>query len=149
MKKFDFRLEPVLKYKSDLLEVLKSEHAGAVKMVSEQNDVLQNLKNETKSSMLNFDEKKETGITIAEAGLYERYIFKQDQLIKAETAKLNHLMKVESEKRDKVVEAKKEMLTIEKLRDIKISEYKKQVQKENELFIEEFVSSANIKAKNS
>ena len=41
------------------------------------------------------------------------------------------------------------MLSIEKLRDIKISEYKKQVQKENELFIEEFVSSANIKAKNS
>ena len=43
-----------------------------------------------------------------------------------------------------MVEAKKEMLSIEKLKDIKISEYRKEEQKENELFIEEFISSRKL-----
>ena len=44
-----------------------------------------------------------------------------------------------------MVEAKKEMLSIEKLKDIKINEYKKEEQKQNELFIEEFISSRKFK----
>lgn len=77
--------------------------------------------------------------------MYEKYLIRQNQLIKEETAKLNQLKKIEAEKRDKMVEAKKEMLSIEKLKDIKINEYRKEEQKENELFIEEFISSRKFK----
>ena len=48
-----------------------------------------------------------------------------------------------------MIEAKKEMLSIEKLKDIKVEEYKKEVQKQSELFIEEFVSSESLKHKNN
>ena len=145
MKKFSFRLEPVLKYKSDMLEILKNDHAESVKKVNEQNNVVERLKNDEHMSVLNFDSKKANGITIAEAELYEKYIIRQNQIIKEETAKLNQLKKIEAEKRDKMVEAKKEMLSIEKLKDIKINEYKKEEQKQNELFIEEFISSRKFK----
>ncbi len=145
MKKFSFRLEPVLKYKSDMLEILKNDHADSVKKVTEQNSVIERLKKEEQVSVSNFDSKKTAGITIAEAELYEKYLIRQNQLIKEETAKLNQLKKIEAEKRDKMVEAKKEMLSIEKLKDIKINEYRKEEQKDNELFIEEFISSRKFK----
>mgnify|MGYP003378105372 FL=1 len=44
-----------------------------------------------------------------------------------------------------MIEAKKEKLSIEKLKEIKVEQYKKAVQKENELFIEEFVSNAKTR----
>ena len=59
MKKFSFRLEPVLKYKSDMLEILKNDHADSVKKVTEQNNVIERLKKEEQVSVSNFDSKKQ------------------------------------------------------------------------------------------
>lgn len=149
MKKFTFRLEPVLKYKSDILEALKNEYAEAAKNVFEQMEIVDSLKNEEELLVLKFNSKKIEGLTIAEATIYESFIIKQNKQIKLETSKLDHLRKIEDEKREKMIEAKKEMLSIEKLKDIKVEEYKKEVQKQSELFIEEFVSSESLKHKNN
>ena len=149
MKKFTFRLEPVLKYKSDILEALKNEYAVAAKNVFEQMEIVNSLKNEEELLVLKFNSKKIEGLTIAEATIYESFIIKQNKQIKLETSKLDHLRKIEDEKREKMIEAKKEMLSIEKLKDIKVEEYKKEVQKQSELFIEEFVSSESLKHKNN
>lgn len=149
MKKFTFRLEPVLKYKSDILEALKNEYAEAAKNVFEQMEIVNSLKNEEELLVLKFNSKKIEGLTIAEATIYESFIIKQNKQIKFETSKLDHLRKIEDEKREKMIEAKKEMLSIEKLKDIKVEEYKKEVQKQSELFIEEFVSSESLKHKNN
>ncbi len=149
MKKFTFRLEPVLKYKSDILEALKNEYAEAAKNVFEQMEIVNSLKNEEELLVLKFNSKKIEGLTIAEATIYESFIIKQNKQIKLETSKLDHLRKIEDEKREKMIEAKKEMLSIEKLKDIKVEEYKKEVQKQSELFIEEFVSSESLKHKNN
>ena len=149
MKKFTFRLEPVLKYKSDILEALKNEYAEAAKNVFEQMEIVNSLKNEEELLVLKFNSKKIEGLTIAEATIYESFIIKQNKQIKLETSKLDHLRKIEDEKREKMIEAKKEMLSIEKLKDIKVEEYKKEVQNQSELFIEEFVSSESLKHKNN
>ncbi len=147
MKKFSFRLEPVLKYKSDLLEVLKNEYAQAAQNVVAQRMKIEELKKEENALILKFNTKKEEGITIAEATIFESFIIKQNKLIKEQTAQLNHLKKIEDEKREKMIGAKKEMLSIEKLKSISEEEYKKETQKENELFIEEFVTGASLKHK--
>ena len=149
MKKFTFRLEPVLKYKSDILEALKNEYAEAAKNVFEQMEIVNSLKNEEELLVFKFNSKKIEGLTIAEATIYESFIIKQNKQIKLETYKLDNLRKIEDEKREKMIEAKKEMLSIEKLKDIKVEEYKKEVQKQSELFIEEFVSSESLKHKNN
>lgn len=147
MKKFSFRLEPVLKYKSDLLEVLKNEYAQAAQNVVAQRMKIEELKKEENALILKFNTKKEEGITIAEATIFESFIINQNKLIKEQTAQLNHLKKIEDEKREKMIGAKKEMLSIEKLKSISEEEYKKETQKENELFIEEFVTGASLKHK--
>ncbi len=145
MKKFSFQLEPVLKYKGDILEVLKNEHSMALKDVVEQETVIQNLENEKKAFLFEFNEKKKNAMTVMEAGIYERYLQKQNAIISSENNKLKELQFKEAKKREKMIEAKKEKLSIEKLKEIKVEQYKKAVQKENELFIEEFVSNAKTR----
>ena len=145
MKKFSFHLEPVLKYKGDILEVVKNEHSKALRDVADQEERIKTIENNKKESIRQFDEKKKKFITVAEAEIYGMYIARQDAVLKREYAVLKTLQKAEAEKREKMIEAKKEKLSIEKLKEIKISQYNKAMQKENEAFIEEFVSNAKIK----
>ena len=133
MKKFSFHLEPVLKYKGDILDV------------ADQEERIKTIENNKKEYIRQFDEKKKKFITVAEAEIYGMYIARQDAVLKREYAVLKTLQKAEAEKREKMIEAKKEKLSIEKLKEIKISQYNKAMQKENEAFIEEFVSNAKIK----
>ncbi len=145
MKKFSFQLEPVLKYKSDILEVRRNEHSRALKAVVDQENHIQELENEKRAYMLEFEEKKKGFITVIEASVYESYLQRQNAVIRTEYKKLQQLQKKEEEKRNIMIEAKKEKLSIEKLREIKVGQYNQAVQKENEMFIEEFVSNSRIR----
>ena len=145
MKKFSFQLEPVLKYKSDILEVRRNEHSRAIKAVVDQENHIQELENEKRAYMLEFEEKKKGFITVIEASVYESYLQRQNAVIRTEHKKLKQLQKTEEEKRNIMIEAKKEKLSIEKLREIKVGQYNQAVQKENEMFIEEFVSNSRIR----
>lgn len=80
-----------------------------------------------------------------EASVYESYLQRQNAVIRTEHKKLKQLQKTEEEKRNIMIEAKKEKLSIEKLREIKVGQYNQAVQKENEMFIEEFVSNSRIR----
>ena len=145
MKKFSFQLEPVLKYKSDILEVRRNEHSRALKAVVDQENHIQELENEKRAYMLEFEEKKKGFITVIEASVYESYLQRQNAVIRTEHKKLKQLQKTEEEKRNIMIEAKKEKLSIEKLREIKVGQYNQAVQKENEMFIEEFVSNSILR----
>lgn len=149
MKKFSFQLEPVLKYKSDILEVRRNEHSRALKAVVDQENHIQELENEKKAFMLEFEEKKKGFITVVEASVYQSYLQRQNAVIRTEYTKLKQLQQKEEEKRNIMIEAKKEKLSIEKLREIKVGQYNQAVQKENETFIEEFVSNSRIRMQRS
>ncbi|MCI8341657.1 MAG: flagellar export protein FliJ [Firmicutes bacterium] len=145
MKKFSFHLEPVLKYKGDILESVKNEHGMALRDVVDQEERIRNIEKNKQEYISKFDEKKKISISVAEAEIYEMYIARQEAVLKKEREHLKVLEKIEAEKREKMIEAKKEKLSIEKLKEIKVSQYNKAMQKENELFIEEFVSNSKIK----
>ena len=49
-------------------------------------------------------------------------------------------------KRKEVVEAKQETAAIEKLKEKKVRDYKKALEKSEEAFIEEFVSTSRVRA---
>ena len=71
--------------------------------------------------------------------IWRRIVKKQEELIE---------LKMEEEKRRaKVVEAKKESSSLDKLKEKQFEEYNKQVQKENEQMIEEFVSTQSAFAR--
>lgn len=67
--------------------------------------------------------------------------------IRDKQEELTMIQEEEEKKRQEVVEAKKETSSIEKLKEHKLEEYNKAVQKQEEQFIEEFVSTKNAMEK--
>ena len=67
MKKFSFKLEPVLKYKNDRLEMLRNEHAGILRRIRAQEDKIAGLEWERDACAAEFNAKKLSGIEITSA----------------------------------------------------------------------------------
>ena len=146
MKKFKFSLEMVLNYKQQVLESLQGEHAAALSRLREQEQLLERMWREYRAYNEEYCEKKAAGMTISEAMSYQNGLRVLEQRIQRETDRLEELRKDEERKRERVVEARKETASIEKLREKKLQVYQKAVAKSEELFIEEFVSSRNHSA---
>ena len=147
MKKFSFKLEPVLKYKNDRLEMLKNEHAKIVARIVAQEEKIAGLENDRHNCEMEFNERKKMGIIPIEAVNFQNYLDMQDKVIKKEQLVLKGIQAEEERKKEEILEAKKESLTIERLKEINLEQYRKEEAKENENFIEEFVSNARAAAK--
>ena len=140
MKKFSFSLGTVLDYKNQVLDSLMNEHAAIIARVREQEGVIAKMEAEYAAHNLEYIERKTTGMTIIEAQSYQGYFRVTEVKIKREYEKLTAIKLEEEKKRAQVVEAKKETSSIEKLKEKKMESYQKVVQKNEELFVEEFVS---------
>lgn len=141
MKKFYFPLDTVLKYKDQVLDSLKSEYAQIMLQVSTQEKKIENLQHQYIDYCQDFEQKKLSGMLLNEMRDFENYIlYMQRQMVKEEQV-LKKLKKKEEDKRQEVVEAKKEKASIEKLKEKNLTQYNKEYQRSEELFIEEFVSN--------
>lgn len=140
MKKFSFSLGTVLDYKNQVLDSLMNDHAAAIAKVNEQEKVIATMEAEYTAHNMEYIERKTTGMTIIEAQSYQGYFRVTEVRVKKEKEKLLFLKQEEEKRRALVVEAKKETSSIEKLKEKKLESYQKLVQKNEELFVEEFVS---------
>lgn len=147
MKKFFFSLDTVLEYKERVLENLKGEHARILIKVRECESEIQRLEEERYSCGKELDARRYRGMSINEIRTYENYLEALRLKIRRKQEELIKLQEEEEKKKEEVVEAKKETSSIEKLRERKLEEYNRQVQKEEEQFIEEFVSTRDAIAK--
>lgn len=147
MKAFFFSLDTVLSYKEQILENLKGEHARALMKVRECEQEIERLARERAECGKKLEESRLEGITIKEIGTYANYMEALRIRIEDKKQELVVLKQQEEEKKNQVIEAKKETSSIDKLKEHKVEEYNKQVQKEEELFIEEFVSTKNAMEK--
>ena len=77
---------------------------------------------------------------------YSRYIKVLQYNIKLEYEKLAKLREAEEKKREELVEMKKETASFEKLEEKRLEEYNYLARKEQEVFIEEFVSNKKYAA---
>lgn len=91
-----------------------------------------------------FDERKAAGIIPMEAVNYQNYLNRQNAFIKREYIVLGKIREQEEKKKAEVLEARRESLAIEKLKELRKEEYRKEEAKENEQFIEEFVSNSRF-----
>ena len=147
MKKFFFALDTVLNYKEQVLDGLKAEHARILAKVRECERAIERLEQEHFQCTQEFQHSRAAGMKISDIHTYENYLDalrlkilqKQELLVKLQTQ--------EEAKRNEGVEAKKETSSIDKLKERKREEYEKEVQKEEEHFIEEFVSTKRAMAK--
>ena len=148
MKKFRFSLETVLHYREQMLDAVKAEHASALLKVRTQEDVIENLVNQFNDINNEYRNKKMTGMTIADAMSFDIMLRAQERKIDYEKNILLKLKHDEEEKREKVRQAKTDKATIEKIKETKYNQYKKAIQKSEEQFIDEFVSTKRVMAAN-
>ena len=144
MKKFKFSLDTVLVYKSQVLDALRGEHAVILAQVRAQEDVLEQVQRRYHDCNEEYRIRKAEGLTIMDATFYQSGLRALEMEIQKETRKLEELRRQEEKKREQVVEAKKDTSSLEKLKDKKLDQYQKAVQKSEEALIDEFVSAARI-----
>ena len=146
MKKLRFSLETVLDYKNQALDALRAEHGAILAQVRAQEAVVEGLEREYSQVDGEFTQRKLEGLTVLDALNYEQYLRALEREVKEEYRKLSLLRRQEEQKRGQVVEARKETATIEKLKEHKLEDYRKAEQKDEELRIEEFVSTTRAMA---
>ena len=146
MKKVQFSLDSVLSYKQQALDALKGEHAEILAQVHAQEDVLERAWREYRECNEEYSQRKAEGMTITDALVYQNGLRVLERNIQRETDKLEELRRKEEKKRQEVVAAKIDTSSIEKLREHKLEDYNKAVQKDEEKLIDEFVSSAQARA---
>ena len=147
MKQFNYRLETVLAYKTQVLDNLKSEHAVIIQKVNRKQEEIQGLNRELVSYESGFDEVKEKGAAIEDYRLFDMCIGRMEEIIDTEKERLKKLRQEEDAKKQEVVEAKVDTSKFEKLKEKKFQEYQKAVMKADEQFIEEFVSNTTLREK--
>lgn len=147
MKQFNYRLETVLAYKTQVLDNLKTEHAVILQKVNRKQEEIKGLNRELVSYESGFDEVKEKGAAIEDYRLFDMCIGRMEEIIDAEKERLKELRRQEDAKKQEVVEAKVDTSKFEKLKEKKYQEYQKAVMKADEQFIEEFVSNTALRSK--
>lgn len=142
MKKFQFSLEAVLRYKQQALDARLGELSAVQAMVRRQEDILEQARQRYDQQNREFSEKKRTGIVVSEALMYENGLRSLELEVQREADALAKLRRQEEEKRGQVIEAKKDTKSLEKLKDKKLDGYHETIRKSEELLVEEFVSTA-------
>ncbi|RHT72422.1 flagellar export protein FliJ [Ruminococcaceae bacterium AM28-23LB] len=146
MKKFQFSLESVLGYKQQVLESLQNEHAILIQKMRQQEERLRQMEESYRAWNEEFRQAEMEGITVAEVMRYESGLrFWEKEIAQQRQTVLQCQREVE-QKRRQVVAARQETASLEKLREKKQEEYRKAVQKGEELFIEEVVAAQKAMA---
>ena len=140
MKQFEFSLETVLDYKQQVLDSLQVEHGAILARVHQQEEVLAKAKGRYTATNEEFREKKKTGLTIAGMRSFEVGLSVLEQEIKREVEKLEALYLEESELHDRLVASKIDTSSLEILKEKKHAGYQREVQKQEELWIDEILS---------
>ena len=144
MKKFRFSLETVLEYKQQVLDSLQAEHGAILAQVRQQEELIEELEAEYRHMSGEFNRRKLEGLSILDAIKYEQVLRAMEREIEEARERLRELQKQAEKNREQVVEAKKETSSIEKLREKKLENYNKTVQKGEEALIDEFVTTKRI-----
>ena len=147
MKKFFFPLDTVLRYKEQVLDSLKGEHARILVKIRECENAIDELEHEYSLRAAEFQQNKMNGMKINEMHTYENYFDSLRLKIRRKQEQLARLREQEEIKRKEVVEAKKETSSIDKLKERKRFEYDKEVLKQDERLIEEFVTTRDAMAR--
>lgn len=145
VKRFQYRLETVLAYKTQVLDNLKTEHATIMQKVNRKEDEIRGLNRKLAGYENEFDQVKEQGTSIEHYRLFDMCIGRMEEIIDTEKERLLVLQKQEDAKKEEVISAKVDTSRYEKLREKKAFEYQKAVARADELFVEEFVSGTALR----
>lgn len=148
MKKFQFTLQKLMDFRQQELDRQKN-------TLSALQAELQRIYQEKKELIRRVEESSQDleiicrqGAQAFEVSVRKRYIVSLQQEIHAHDASAAMKQQEINKQLGVVVEATKDVRTLEKLEEKQLEDYKAAANKENEQFIEEFVSGQSIRAHN-
>lgn len=144
MKNFKFSLDSVLGYKQQVLDELQNEYAILTDRVRRQELKLAQTKEAYRSCNQEFRSAEAEGITIAEALRFENDLRFWEKEVEQNTQQLLAFQQEAEEKRAQMILARQDTASLEKLREKKHTTYLKEVEKSEEIFIEELVAAQRV-----
>ena len=144
MKKFAFSLQKLLDYQQQMFEIELTVLGDMRAVLAAMEEDLENTKAESVQRAVNFRQKAAKGMPAIQMETHKNYMTMLDFTIKQKEQQIQMQIATIERQAEKVLEAKREISTIEKLRERKLEEYNHSVRKAEELFIEEFVGAARV-----
>ena len=144
MKKFQFGLDSVLDYRQQVLEGRQNEYAKALQKVQQQQDRLDDAQARYQELNRRFREEAALGISISDAQGFEMGLRVLEMEIARETKLLRELEAEAERLRARVLEAHQDAAILERLKEKKKDAYQKELQKQDERFIDELVSAVRV-----
>lgn len=144
MKKFKFSLEKILQLKQQMLKNLKNDLSTLQMQLREKEKEIEILKIKYIESNEIYNNKSSKSIMPYEIKFYKDYMNTILNNVKKEEEEKELILKKIEAKKQEIINLNIEISSIEKLREKKYIKYNYQVQKMEEILIEEFVSSSSI-----
>ncbi|MBE6909701.1 MAG: hypothetical protein E7474_09070 [Ruminococcaceae bacterium] len=146
VKRFQFQLEPVLKYKQQTLDTLMTELSEAQMIAAAQEKVRDEAFARLAAYDAEFAEKRAAGFTNVEAIEYESGQQVLEQRARREQALLEQRQRELEAKRAEVIAARQETHAIEKLKEIRRGEYDAAAAKADEKAIDDLTAARRAQA---
>ncbi len=137
MTKFSFRLQAVLKLKSQLEEKAKGEFAMAMLKLQAERRKLQQIQQEQSGCMEELRQHEETGITVGRLKEFNAYIMLLRDHITEQKIAVNEARENADKHREKLIKAVQEREILEKLRERKYEEFLQSVRKDEQKHLDE------------
>ena len=144
MKQFRFQLEPVLDYKTQALDALQVELNTAQALVAAQERQVDEARKRLTEYDADYSQRKQDGMTIIEAMECESCRVVLQRRLRQEQEKLRRLEKLAEDKRNEVVEARKETHSLEKLKEIRKKEYHTALAKAEEKQMDDLTAARRV-----
>ena len=144
MKKFIFTLQKLLDYKIQVLDAERATLAEMNAVLRSFEDTLASLKEERVRRSREYQEQITVGITPVDMQMHRNYLRTLDDAIFQKEVQIDMQRKVIDKQMDKVREVNMDISIIEKLKETRLEEYNYLDRKEQELFIEEFISNTKV-----
>ncbi|HBJ26043.1 MAG TPA: flagellar export protein FliJ [Ruminococcaceae bacterium] len=148
MKKFQFTLQKLMDFRQQELDrqknTLSALQAELQRIYQEKEELIRRVEESSQDLEIICRQ----GAQVFEVSVRKRYIVSLQQEIHAHDASAAMKQQEINKQLGVVVEATKDVRTLEKLEEKQLEDYKAAANKENEQFIEEFVSGQSIRAHN-
>ncbi len=136
MQKFGFRLEPVLKLKTQMEDNAKNSLARAARELEYQQECLDQLEQVKEDSMKTLNSTVDKGIPVYEVRNYNNFFGLMKNKINNQKVNVNNAQMDVDINREALIHAMQEKKILEKLKEKKYEEYVKEQNKEEQLLID-------------
>ncbi|CCY20414.1 flagellar export protein FliJ [Eubacterium sp. CAG:786] len=145
MKRFQFTLQKLMDFRQQELDRQKNSLSALQADLQRMHQEKEELIRQVEQSSEELDVVCRQGAQAYEISVRKRYIVSLQQEIHAHEFSISMKQEEVNKQLGVVVEATKDVRTLEKLEEKQLEEYKAAATKENEQFIEEFVSGQSIR----